>query len=92
MVDYKVVKRIKIKGKLVGCMWYINDWCENFEDPVYEINQRKYKYAVDVDDRYGYIKFKTIDDMTLFYESLPYATGGSGFISKDGVDEEQEDI
>ena len=85
--DYKVVKSIETNGKLVGYMWYINDWCENFEDPVYEINQRNYKYAVEVDDGYGYIKFKTIEDMTLFYESLPCATDGSGFISKDGVEE-----
>ena len=85
MIDYKTVKSVK-KGDLVGYMWYMNDWCENFEDPVYEINQQKYKYAAGIDD--GYIKFKTIEDMTLFYDSLPFATDGSGFISKDGVDEE----
>lgn len=89
MIDYQAVKSVK-KGDLVGYMWYINDWCENFEDPVYEINQRKYKYAVDCG--YEYMKFKTIDDMTLFYESLPCATDGSGFISKDELDEDKEDI
>ena len=87
MIDYQAVKSVK-KGDLVGYMWYINDWCENFEDPVYEINQRKYKYAVEVDR--GYIEFKTIEDMTLFYEKLPCATDGSGFISKDEVDEDEE--
>ena len=85
MIDYKAVKSVK-KGALVGYMWYINDWCDNFDDPVYEINQQKYKYAVKVDG--GYIEFKTIEDMTLFYKSLPCATGGSGFISKDEVDED----
>ena len=85
MIDYKKVKSVK-KGSLVGYMWYINDWCESFEDPVYEINQQKYKYAVEIDG--GYIEFKTIEDMTLFYKSLPCATDGSGFISKDEVDEE----
>ena len=85
MIEYQAVKNVK-KGALVGYMWYINDWCENFEDPVYEINQQKYKYAVEVDD--GYMKFKTIDDMALFYKNLPCATDGSGFISKEEVDEE----
>ena len=85
MIDYKAVKSVK-KCDLVGYMWYINDWCECFENPVYEINQQKYKYAAEIDDRY--IMFKSIEDMTLFYESLPFATDGSGFIIKDGVDEE----
>lgn len=89
MIDYKAVKNVK-KGDLVGYMWYINDWCESFDDPVYEINQQKYKYAVDCG--YEYIKFKTIEDMKLFYEGLPCATDGSVFISKDEIDEEEEDI
>ena len=89
MIDYKKVKSIK-KGALIGYMWYINDWCENFEDPVYEINQQKYKYAVEIDG--GYIIFKTIEDIALFYKSLPCATDGSGFISKDEVDEDEDDI
>lgn len=90
MLDRQAVKSIGKKGKIVGYMWYINDWCENFEDPVYEINKQKYKYAVEVDG--GYIKFKTIEDMTLFYKSLPCATDGSGFISKDEAEEDEEDI
>lgn len=32
----------------------------------------------------------TIEDMTLFYESLPCATYGSGFISKDEVYKDEE--
>ena len=89
MIDYKKVKSVK-KGALVGYMWYINDCCDSFEDPVYEINQQKYKYAVEIDG--GYIKFKTIEDMALFYESLPNTTDGSGFISNDELDEDEEDI
>ena len=89
MIDYQAVKNVK-KGDLVGYMWYINDWCESFEDPVYEINQQKYKYAVEIDG--GYIKFKKIEDMTIFYDGLPCATDGSGFISKEEVEEDEEDI
>lgn len=89
MIDYKKVKSVK-KGDLVGCMWYIDDWCGCFEDPVYEINQQKYKYAVEVVG--GYINFKTIEDMTLFYEGLPNTSKGSGFISIDEVDEYKENI
>ena len=57
---------------------------------IYEINQQKYKYAVEIDG--GYIIFKTIEDIALFYKSLPCATDGSGFISKDEVDEDEDDI
>lgn len=77
MIDYKAVKSIK-NGKLIGYMWYIDDCCECFEDPVYDISQQKYKYAVEIHG--GYFKFKTIDDMIRFYEVLPNTTNGSGFI------------
>ena len=87
MIDYKAVKNVK-KGDLVGCMWYMDDWCECFEDPVYEINQQKYKYASEIDG--GYIKFKTIEDMALFYESLPNVSKGSCFISIDKIVYEED--
>lgn len=80
MIDYQAVKSVK-KGDLVGMMWYMDNWCGTFNDPVYDISQQKYKYAVEVHG--GYLKFKTIDDMTRFYEELPTATKGSCFISID---------
>ena len=88
MIDYQVVKSIGKKGK-IGVIEYCDDYLQLFQDDVYQLFSTKYKYAVEVGYK-DYFKFKTIDDIIDWYESI---WRSAMFISKEEIEEMmREDI
>ena len=89
MIDYKVVKSIRRYIK-IGVIEYCDDCLQLYQDDVYQLFSTEYKYAVEVAYK-DYFKFKTIDDMIDWYESI---WRSAMFISKEEIEEmmKEEDI
>ena len=88
-MSYKFVKSIN-RYRPIGVIEYSDDYFQLFQDNVYQVFQRKYKYAVEVGYK-EYYRFKTIDDMIHWYESI---WRSAMFISRKEIEKmmEEEDL
>lgn len=87
-MSYRVVKSIG-RHRKIGVIEYCDDYLQLSQDDVYQLFSTEYKYAVEVGYK-DYFKFKTIDDIINWYESI---WRSAMFISKEEIEEMmREDI
>lgn len=80
-MNYKVVKSIG-RYRKIGVIEYCDDYFQLSEDDVYQLFSTEYKYVVEVGYK-DYFKFKTIDDMIHWYETI---WRSAMFISKEEIE------
>ena len=88
MMYYQAVKSIG-RHRKIGVIEYCDDYIQLSQDNVYQLFSTKYKYAVEIGYK-DYFKFKTIDDIIHWYESI---WRSAMFISEEEIEElMREDI